>query len=291
MAPILLPRVLDGGRPNLNSVGIAYIVLAVLYTCVVALELFLLYCYRSAFCVRIRNISVVFATVALLHVYLIIVILVYPWNGTFPCSAEFWVMSIFLPFGMALFQGMNFDVYPLTFVNVVSACNARVLKAYESQRRLRVNFLEVAQKKRLSVTPKGLYEAWLDLDATAKVYVGTVVGLIVSVSGPVAQPRYRAPLMDAGDTDHYCFLRIEKISCFLWILWCGRGRNPMSPRSGMVCCQIPSRSTPNGVSRIPSIFMQLVWTALVGPFILWKIRKVEDVHSWAWQTRLAILSG
>lgn len=42
---------------------------------------------------------------------------------------------------------------------------------------------------------------------------------------------------------------------------------------------------------MPSIFVQLFWTALVGPWILWKIRRVNDVHSWAWQTRLAIIAG
>jgi hypothetical protein len=29
----------------------------------------------------------------------------------------------------------------------------------------------------------------------------------------------------------------------------------------------------------------------VGPWILWKIRDIQDVHSWAWQTRLAIIAG
>jgi hypothetical protein len=43
--------------------------------------------------------------------------------------------------------------------------------------------------------------------------------------------------------------------------------------------------------RIPSIFVQLFWTVMVGPWILWKIRHIKDVHSWAWQTRLAIIAG
>jgi hypothetical protein len=43
--------------------------------------------------------------------------------------------------------------------------------------------------------------------------------------------------------------------------------------------------------RIPSILTQLFWSATVGPWILWKIKGVNDVHSWAWQTRLAILAG
>jgi hypothetical protein len=43
--------------------------------------------------------------------------------------------------------------------------------------------------------------------------------------------------------------------------------------------------------RVPSILVQLFWSATVGPWILWKIRGVNDVHSWAWQTRLAVVAG
>jgi hypothetical protein len=47
---------------------------------------------------------------------------------------------------------------------------------------LRRDFLEGARKKRFSYTFKGLWEAWLDLDAAMKVYVGSVAGLVLSVS-------------------------------------------------------------------------------------------------------------
>jgi hypothetical protein len=184
MAPLLVPRVLDGGRPNLDAIGVTYVALTIIYTLVVSLELYLLYCQKSAFCVRIRNLRVVFASVSTLHIYLILVLLVYPWNGLFPCSAEFWIMSVFLPCGMALFQGTNSQSSLCFLLRQPTACNARVLKAYESQRRLGKNFLEGARKKRLTLTPGGLYEAWVALDATAKVYVGTVVGLTVSVCAP-----------------------------------------------------------------------------------------------------------
>lgn len=107
MSPILLPRILDGGAPNLDMLGVFYIVITIIYTLFVSGELYLLYRHRSAFSIRIRNIKVVFAAVTMLHVYLVLVLLVYPENGEFPCSAEFWIMSIFLPLGMALFQGMH----------------------------------------------------------------------------------------------------------------------------------------------------------------------------------------
>lgn len=105
MAPVLATRELNGGKPNTDALGIMYVVVAILYTLVLAGELYVLHLHRSAFCVRIRNLKIVFSAVSILHVYLVLVLLVYPWNGLFPCSAEFWIMSLFLPTGMALFQG------------------------------------------------------------------------------------------------------------------------------------------------------------------------------------------
>lgn len=106
MAPVVRPRQLDGKtRPNLDSLGVGYLLIAIIYTIILATELFFLHRRREAFCVQIRNVKVVFAAVLMLHIYLILVLLVYPWNGLFPCSAEFWIMSVFLPSGMAFFQG------------------------------------------------------------------------------------------------------------------------------------------------------------------------------------------
>lgn len=109
MAPILVRRALDGGAPNFDAAGTAYVLVAIVYTILVSVELFLLYRQRSSFSVRIRGLDIVFASVSMLHIYLVIVLLVYPLNGKWPCSAEFWVMSIFLPTGMAVFQGRCFD--------------------------------------------------------------------------------------------------------------------------------------------------------------------------------------
>jgi len=105
MAPILIPRALDGGAPNIDASGIFYVVVAIVYTLILAAELYLFYSRRSAFCIRIRGLQTVMTSVAMLHVYLVLVLLVYPLNGRFACGAEFWIMSIFLPSGMAIFQG------------------------------------------------------------------------------------------------------------------------------------------------------------------------------------------
>src|SRR5690242_338645 len=107
MAPVIRPRLLDGKESNTDALGISYVVIAIVYTIILALELTLLYRRRDAFCIQIRSIKIVFAAVSMLHVYLTLVLLAYPWNGLYPCSAEFWVMSVFLPSGMAFFQGKH----------------------------------------------------------------------------------------------------------------------------------------------------------------------------------------
>ena len=54
--------------------------------------------------VKIRNLPLAIAAVSFLHVYLVKIFLAYTTNGHFTCGAEFWIMSIYLPFGIALFQ-------------------------------------------------------------------------------------------------------------------------------------------------------------------------------------------
>lgn len=120
MPPTRVIRSLDGGAANFDSAGIIYVVTAILYTAVLAVELFLLYRQRAAFGVRIRGLDIVFTSVSMLHVYLVLVLLVYPLNGHWPCSAEFWVMSIFLPLGMAIFQGRTPRDYNIPYLTMYS---------------------------------------------------------------------------------------------------------------------------------------------------------------------------
>ncbi|KAJ4373254.1 hypothetical protein N0V83_003548 [Neocucurbitaria cava] len=138
------------------------------------------------------------------------------------------------------------------------SCNAKVLTVYESQRRLTRNFLEGARKKRVSYTPRGLYDAWRGLDAARKVYLATLIGWVVTVIPSVilffGSHRFHAEFGFFGKPSNYYTCR-------------------------------------RGFEWIPSILIQIFWTILVGPWILWRIRHVKDVHSWAWQTRLAIIAG
>ena len=41
------------------------------------------------------------------HVYMIMVLIAYPLYDAFSCSIEFWIMSLYLPIGIGLFQAAN----------------------------------------------------------------------------------------------------------------------------------------------------------------------------------------
>lgn len=45
------------------------------------------------------------------------------------------------------------------------------------------------------------------------------------------------------------------------------------------------------IRRIPSAFWQLFWSWVYGPYILYKIRNIKDVHYWRLQVFLTVLSG
>ncbi|KIV99749.1 uncharacterized protein PV09_08670 [Verruconis gallopava] len=45
-----------------------------------------------------------------------------------------------------------------------------------------------------------------------------------------------------------------------------------------------------GSEWIPSVFWQFLWATVFGPFILLRIRKINDAHYWALQTRLAVIA-
>jgi hypothetical protein len=92
---------------NTDGLGILYIGLVIAWTCLLLpAAIFLLRNRREPY-LRIRNIPLAVSAVATLHVYWVLCMIAYVLNGFFPCAAEYWIMSIYLPLGIALFQATN----------------------------------------------------------------------------------------------------------------------------------------------------------------------------------------
>ncbi|KAL9026539.1 MAG: hypothetical protein Q9196_004812 [Gyalolechia fulgens] len=96
-----------GNYYQLDGWGIFQIVFAVLYTILVLGLSGVLWTWRSHPVIRMRRVPLAIAAVLVLQVYVVMVMLAYSWNGRYPCSAEFWIMSIYLPIGIGLFQASN----------------------------------------------------------------------------------------------------------------------------------------------------------------------------------------
>ena len=94
----------ESGPQILDSLGVIYIVVCCLWTVMVFAGLTLYLLNRQVDFVRMRNATVVTCTIVVIHVYLVLVLLLYPLNGAWPCDLEFWTMSIYFPLGIALFQ-------------------------------------------------------------------------------------------------------------------------------------------------------------------------------------------
>lgn len=92
---------------RLNAVGIWWIVFGAVWTALLACGMGYLYTKRKSPTVRIRGLPLTFAGLILLHLYWITVQIGYAIGPLAPEMAQFWIMSIWYPFGIALFQAGN----------------------------------------------------------------------------------------------------------------------------------------------------------------------------------------
>src|ERR1700761_4211290 len=93
-----------GSLVNWDDLGKFYAGFIISWTVILYAGVAFLVVNRNLAFIKIRNLPLAIAALSFLHVYLVKIFLAYTTNGHFSCSAEFWIMSIYLPFGIALFQ-------------------------------------------------------------------------------------------------------------------------------------------------------------------------------------------
>ena len=90
-----------------DGVSIFWIALSCSWTVLVASGMVFLYVNRDMPLLRVRGLPLSFCAVVFLHLYLFTVQQVYMIGPIMPEQVEFWCMSVYLPFGIALFQASN----------------------------------------------------------------------------------------------------------------------------------------------------------------------------------------
>lgn len=144
---------------NLDALGIFYMVLCGSWTLLVALGMGYLWRRRNLPLVKVRGIRLSFTAIAFLHTYWMAVqfaSVVSP----FPAQAQFWIMGIYLPAGIALFH----------------ASNSRFLYVAQQQRRF------TQKSPRPLVDHYKKLGRWEVRGHTAKVVVLIGVGMLVQVT-------------------------------------------------------------------------------------------------------------
>lgn len=92
---------------KMDGVGIFYIVFTISWTLLLIGGMIFLAVNRHMPILRIRGLKLSFGAVSLLHMYWISVQLGYVDGPVTPGDAEFWIMSTWLPFGIAMFHASN----------------------------------------------------------------------------------------------------------------------------------------------------------------------------------------
>ena len=155
-----------GSIVNWDALGKTYAALAISWTVILYSGVAWLVAHRHLPYLKMRNIPLAVAATSFLHVYLIKIMLAYTTNGHFPCSAEFWIMSIYLPLGIALFQA-----------NMV-----QLLSISTQQRKLLDgDRMSIQESPRHQSGLRGLWSRWQSLTELQKTYVYIGIGMLIQV--------------------------------------------------------------------------------------------------------------
>lgn len=184
-------------RLNLDAVGVFWVTFCCSWTALLMLGMGFLWHRREMHLVKVRGVRLSLSSITCLHIYWMAVQFSYI-VSPFPNEAQYWIMGIYLPFGIALFH----------------ASNSR--------------FLHVANEQKLLVLGRrGNKSSWnairfrgqqIRLDHTKKVLLLIGIGMFVQVSdvGFVAKIEL---LTFAAYPDRYNVSFVPKIPPVLWRAW------------------------------------------------------------------------
>ena len=154
-----------GATVNWDDLGKLYAALIITWTLVLLAGITSLLLKRRAPCIKLRNLPLAIASTAFLHIYLVKICLAYTTNGHFLCSAEYWIMSIYLPGGIALFQ----------------AYLAGLRSVWKEQRKLISG--RTSEEHGEGAARKGLLGWWHGLSSSKRSYCVIALGMLVQVQG------------------------------------------------------------------------------------------------------------
>lgn len=160
----------DNDGPKFDRLAQFYISVAILWTTTLIAGCTYLVLNRHEQCIRIRNLLLALSAIACLHVYWILCMVAYSMGDKYPCAAEYWIMSIYLPFGIALFQANSMQL-----LNVFGIQD-KLLRG--AQQPYRPPFLGRVKPLRRQLSQ------WRHMNLVQRTEVCIVIGIVIQVSAP-----------------------------------------------------------------------------------------------------------
>ncbi|KAJ3474444.1 hypothetical protein NLG97_g9843 [Lecanicillium saksenae] len=237
---------------RVNGLGIFYIVFSIVWTMTLLGAMSYLWMKRKTQILRIRGLPISFAGILLMHVYWCCVTTGYVYGPLMPEVAEYWIMGIWLPLGVALFHASN-----TRFLYVANAQKKYAKRTAEPYR------IFTRRPGRISLR-ESIKVWWQQLDYSKKTLATVGVGMSLHVTLTV-----------------FMFLVSRKFHDSFGIDGTEVTGTPMERNT----------KQGHGWEWWPSIFWQLFWAWIVAPFILYRARNVHDTQGWRLQTIGCCISG
>ncbi|KAK0719214.1 hypothetical protein B0H67DRAFT_486689 [Lasiosphaeris hirsuta] len=236
---------------RLDSVGIWWICFGAVWTALLVSAMVFLYKKRQLPTLRIRGLPLTFAGIVLLHLYWITVQIGYSVGPLAPEVAEFWIMSIWYPFGIALFQ----------------AGNSQFLHVAKAQSRFARPPSQMATRwdeKRRSQS-SSLFGRLRNMGYSQKMFTFVGIGMAIQLLVVVL-----------------IFMISRKFHSSFGV--------PGTEVTGTTPMEIAMQQG-RGWEWWPSLFWQFAWAWVVAPLILWQSRGIRDTHGWQLQTMACCIAG
>ncbi|KAF3012961.1 hypothetical protein E8E14_003007 [Neopestalotiopsis sp. 37M] len=239
-----------------TTLGWVYIVLDIAWALLLAAGLAFLYRHRRLPFLQIRKLPLVFTAILILHCYGAVCMLCLTVGQLVPCDAQFWIMSIYLPFGMALLQAANSQ-----FLHV-----AKQQKRFAQFSDLEDHYLSEKSKPIDPSLPwwKRNYEQVRRMDKVTQILVYIGIAMVVELAltflvyfgSEIFHPGYGIFNVKVPGTE-----QLRAAQCFQgWEWWL-------------------------------SIVWQFFWAWFYAPYMLYKTRHIEDTHGWRITTICCCIAG
>ncbi|KAK4233877.1 hypothetical protein C8A03DRAFT_38379 [Achaetomium macrosporum] len=236
---------------RLDGVGIWWITFAAAWTILLASGMIFLYGKRNTPTLRLRGLPLTFAGIVFLHLYWLSVQIVYTVGPLAPEMAEFWIMSIWYPFGIALFQAGNSQFFHVAKAQSRFARPPSQMKTRYDEKQLPRKAAWLQRMRRMDYSKRML------MFVTIGMALQLLIVVVVFMISRKFHPEFGIPGTEVTGSS---WLEIAMKQGRGWEWW-------------------------------PSIVWQFIWAWIVAPIILWRSRGIHDTHGWQRQTIACCIAG